>query len=144
VKSRLQPSEIAHVEDVEVALRGVLEHWPSLRAAWLFGSVAAGSAGPLSDVDVAVLGAAGLTLDERARLVADMSRAVGRAVDLVLAEEASPVLAMALVETGRRFLCRAADRADAFEDAALRRYLGTAELRRIVSAYVREDLGAWR
>lgn len=142
--SRLQPSEIAHVEDVEAALRGVLEQWPSVRAAWLFGSVVTGGAGPLSDVDVAVLGAAALTLDERARLGADMGRAVGRAVDLVFAEEASPVLAMALVETGRRFLCRDVDRADSFEDAALRRYLGTAELRRIVNAYVREDLGAWR
>ena len=140
----MQPSEIGHIEEVETALRGVLEQWPSVRSAWLFGSLATGTAGPLSDVDVAVLGASGLTLEERARLVADLGRAVGRAVDLVVAEEASPVLAMALVETGRRFLCADVERADAFEDLALRRYLGTAELRRIVNAYVREDLRAGR
>lgn len=137
-------SEIERVEEVETGLRGVLERWPSVRAAWLFGSLATGTAGPLSDVDVAVLGASGLTLDERARLAAEMGRAAGRSVDLVVAEEASPVLAMALLETGRRFLCRDVDHADSFEDRVLRRYLGTVELRRIVNAYVREDLRAGR
>jgi len=144
VTDRFQPGEIAEIEEVEASLRSVLEHWPAVRTAWLFGSVVAGTAGRLSDVDVAVLGAAGLTFDDRARLVSELARAVGRSVDLVCAEEASPVLAMALVETGRRFLCRDVDGADSFEDRALRRYLGTVELRRIVNAHVREDLRAGR
>lgn len=144
VTDLFRQSELAEIEEVEASLRSVLTQWPAVRAAWLFGSVAAGTAGPLSDVDVGVLGAAGLTLDERARLVSEIGRALGRTVDLVCVEEASPVLGMALVETGRRFLCRDVDGADSFEDRALRRYLGTVELRRIVNAHVREDLRAGR
>lgn len=115
-----------------------------VRAAWLFGSVATASSGPLSDVDVAVLGAEALTLDERARLAVDLGAAAGRSCDLVVVEQASPVLGMEVVDTGRRFLCRDADAADAWEDRALRRYLGTADLRRIVYGHVREDLGGGR
>lgn len=130
------------VTEMEGAFAGVLAAWPMVRAAWIFGSVATGTAGPLSDVDVAVLGAQTLSFDERCRLVVELGRAVGRQCDVVVVEDASPVLAMAIVDTGRRFLCRDVDAADAWEDRALRRYLGTAELRKIVYQHVREDLRA--
>jgi predicted nucleotidyltransferase len=133
-------TDLPGVEEIEHALARALDAWPSIRAAWLFGSVATDSAGPLSDVDIAVLGAGATSLDERARLAADLSRAIGRPCDVVAVEQASPVLGMAIVDTGRRFLCRDAEAADAWEDFALRRYLGTGELRRIVYGYVREDL----
>jgi predicted nucleotidyltransferase len=128
----------AATEAIERALARALDAWSSIQAAWFFGSVATGSAGPLSDVDVAVLGAAGMSLDERARLTVELSRAVGRSCDVVTVERASPVLAKAIIDTGRRLLCRDADAADAWEDFALRRYLDTSELRRIVYSYVRE------
>jgi predicted nucleotidyltransferase len=137
-------AELGRVEAIEAALAGVLASRPCVRAAWLFGSVATGSAGQLSDVDVALLGCGDLSLDDRAELIADLSRALGRSVDVVCVEQASPVLGLAIVDEGRRFLCRDADAADAWEDFALRRYLGTAELRRIVYSYVREDLLASR
>ena len=138
------PESELPIEEIEAGLARVLGAWPAARAAWLFGSVATGDAGPLSDVDVAVLGAGTLTFDERAQLTVDLTRAVGRPCDVVCVEEASPVLGMAVVDTGRRFFCRDADAADSWEDFALRRYLGTAELRRIVYGYVREDLRASR
>lgn len=122
----------------------VLDRWPGVRAAWLFGSVATGTDGPLSDVDVAILGGATLTFDERAQLAMEFTRAAGRPCDVVIAEHASPVLAMAVVDTGHRFLSRDADAADAWERRALERYLGTAELRRIVYGYVQADLRATR
>jgi predicted nucleotidyltransferase len=93
-----------------------LAAWPAVRAAWLFGSVAEGSTGPLSDVDVAVLGCADLSFDERAQLAVDLVRAAGRPCDVVLVEHASPVLGMEIVRAGRRFLCRDVDAADAWED----------------------------
>ncbi len=102
--------------------------------------MAEGSAGPLSDIDVAVLGCAGLSFDERAQLVVDLARAAGRPCDVVPVERASPVLGMEIVRSGRRFVCRDADAADAWEDLALRRYLATASLRRIVYEHTREDL----
>jgi len=133
-------TDLPGIPEIERALAHALDAWPSIRAAWLFGSVATGSAGPLSDVDVGVLGAGALSFDERARLTVDLGRAIGRACDVVVVEHASPVLGMAIVDTGRRFLCRDPDAADAWEDRALRRYLGTGELRRIVYGYVRGDL----
>ena len=73
-------------------------------------------------------------------MTVELAQAAGRACDVVVAEEASPVLAMAVVDTGRRFLTRDAAAADAWEMRTQERYLGTAELRRIVYQYVREDL----
>jgi len=134
----------AVLEALERALSDTLAAWLMVRAAWLFGSVATESDGALSDIDVAVLGASGLSFDERARLAVELGRAAGRCCDVVMVEQASPVLAMAIADTGRRFFCRDASAADAWEDRALRRYLGTAELRRIVYSYVREDLRAAR
>ncbi len=131
---------VSRLEEIEAAVTLVLAEWPSVIAAWLFGSVATGEAGPLSDVDIAVLGGAALSFDERAQLAVDLQGAIGRSCDVVVVEHASPVLAMAIVDTGRRFLCRDADAADTWEDGALRRYLDTANLRRIVYEYVREDL----
>jgi len=136
--------ELVDVAEIERTLTGVLAAWPMVSAAWLFGSVATGTAGPLSDVDVAVLGAQTLSFDERSRLVVELGRAVGRKCDVVVVEDASPVLAMAIVDTGRRFLSRDVDAADTWEDRALRRYLGTAQLRKILYQYVREDLRAIR
>ncbi|HVO25816.1 MAG TPA: nucleotidyltransferase domain-containing protein [Candidatus Margulisiibacteriota bacterium] len=135
---------ISRVDEIEHALARTLEAWPMVRAAWLFGSIATASAGPLSDVDVAVLGAEALSFDERARLVVDLSAAARRSCDVVVVEQASPVLSMAIVDTGRRFFCRDIDAAEAWEDRALRHFLGTVELRRIVYSYVREDLRAAR
>ena len=139
-----QETGIAPIEEIERALAGALDAWPMVRAAWLFGSVATGSAGRLSDVDVAVLGGGTLSFDERAGLALDLGRAAGRSCDVVVAEHASPVLAMAIVDTGRRFFCRDGGAADAWEEFVLRRYLGTAELRRLVYRYVRDDLLARR
>lgn len=136
--------ESIDVAEIERALAGIFAAWPMVGAAWIFGSVATGSAGPLSDVDVAVLGARSLSFDERCRLAVELGRAAGRQCDVVVVENASPVLAMAIVDTGRRFLCRDVDAADTWEDQALRRYLGTAELRKIVYQHVREDLRAAR
>jgi hypothetical protein len=124
----------------EQRLGDVLARAPSVKAAWLFGSVAEGRDGPLSDLDVAVLGCAELSFDERAELAADLERAAGRRCDVVVVEHASPVLGMEIVRSGRRLFCRDEEAADRWEDFALRRYLGTAHLRRIVHAYLREDL----
>ena len=126
--------------DVEARLAAVLGAWPAVRAAWLFGTVARGEAGPLSDVDVAVLGAASLDFDARAALASELSTAAGRRCDLVCVESASPVLGMEIVRAGRRLVARDPGAADAWEDRALVRYLGTAHLRRMVSDEVRDGL----
>lgn len=103
---------------LEERLTRVLGLRSSVRAAWLFRSVADGSAGALSDVDVAVMGFASASFDERAALAVDLAREVHRQCDVVVVEHASPVLAMEIVRSERRFYCRDADAADAWEEAA--------------------------
>ena len=71
-----------------------------LDALWLFGSEAIGSAGPFSDIDLAASSAVGLprwTCSKRDALGA----LLGRDVDLVDLERASPIVAMQVFRHGR-------------------------------------------
>ena len=70
------------------ALSGVLAGRAEVELALLFGSTARGEAGPGSDVDVAIRGLAGHTVD-RLGLAADLSAAARREVDVVDLDEAS-------------------------------------------------------
>ncbi len=74
-------------------LRDYLGSQPAVRAAYLYGSVARGSAGPESDVDVAVLLGAGeppALQNEALRIEGDLERRLGRTVQVV-ALELAPV-----------------------------------------------------
>ncbi len=78
--------------DVMEVLRGVLDrHRDTVIFAYLFGSLAEGSGGPLSDVDVAVFltrEAASDCLNARLTLQADFCRDLGRNdVDVVILNE---------------------------------------------------------
>ncbi len=68
---------------------------------WIYGSEAAGRARPDSDLDVAVLARKRLAAAELAGLRADAEALVGRAVDLVDLDQASPILAYQVLEHGR-------------------------------------------
>jgi predicted nucleotidyltransferase len=84
------------------ALRRVLEGEPRLAYAIVFGSAARGTAHPHSDVDVAVGLTAGARLSPRdvGTLVADLERAAGRPIDLVLLDEAPAPLAFRIFRDG--------------------------------------------
>ncbi len=85
------------------ALRRALEAEPDVAYALLFGSSARGTARPDSDADVAVELIPGGARDVRALggLAARLTSAVGRAVDLVLLDEATPALAYRIFRDGR-------------------------------------------
>jgi len=70
--------------------------------ALVFGSRGRGTAHAASDVDVAIGLMPGVLLDVRAlgTLVSDLERAAGRAVDLVLLDEAPPALAYRVFRDG--------------------------------------------
>jgi len=76
-------------ERISAALAGRVE----VQLALLFGSAARGTAGPESDVDLAVL-APGV---DRLTLAAELSDTVGREVDVVSLEDASVPLLIQLV-----------------------------------------------
>jgi len=68
---------------------------------WLFGSGATSAARPDSDLDLAALFRSTPEIQELLGARADLTSIVGREVDLVDLESASPILAMQVVRNGR-------------------------------------------
>jgi predicted nucleotidyltransferase len=130
--------------DIVERIRGVLTGRGDVRLAYLFGSVAAGSAGRGSDADIAILfdglpAPAGLDL-----LSERLEAAVERPVDLVVLNLAPPLLAREVIARGRLVLCRDDDDRVRFETRATARFQDTAHLRRVQYAYLRERAEAHR
>lgn len=116
--------------------------------AYLFGSQATGKAGPLSDVDIAVLFAEGLSSSERFRLrchlIAELMGVFRRNdVEVVDLAEASPVLRNQVRRYGQLLYCSDERQRVHFQTEALRDYLDTKPIREVQRYYlfkrIRED-----
>lgn len=83
-------------------LAGMLHRSPLVACAWHFDSVARGTATDESDVDVAVLGAVPVDADDAAFLALqdDLSRALGRPVQVVVADRAPADLVHRILRDG--------------------------------------------
>lgn len=89
---------------IEAQLREALARFPSVHLALIFGSFATGRAGAASDVDVAVMADAPLSVEDRLALIAAIADNTGRAVDLVdLATVTEPLLGQ-IIRHGRRIV----------------------------------------
>lgn len=129
-------SRLPAVERLLRDLHGFFESRPEVAAACLFGSTATGQAGPLSDVDVGVLLAASkwkdlmASLEYQAKLLAELMELLGRDdIDVVILQEAPPLLAHRVLRTGI-FFHVADDRAlTEFRFSALQRYLDSKPIR---------------
>lgn len=118
-------------------------------AAYLFGSQARGEVGPLSDVDVAVwLGPEvrdDRRFDRRLALSAAASRALATdEVDLVVLNDAPPLLRHRVIRDGKLILDRDPRTRVRFETRALLDYLDTAPLRAALSAGRRRRIAEGR
>lgn len=85
----------SRVNEIAVeAVRGVLGAHAAVSFAVLFGSLAAGRGRPDSDADIGVGCAVGQTmaLSERFDLALELERVLGREIDLVVLDEATPLL----------------------------------------------------
>ena len=84
-----------HLEShTDVALRRVLSHFPQLNLALVFGSVARGTPRPDSDLDIAVASELGaLKADERMDIMGALAQEIGRPIDLIDLQAASPPIA---------------------------------------------------
>jgi len=124
IPSDAPPPEIAALAD---SLRAALGRADApVQCAWLFGSTARGEAGPLSDVDVAVLlddrVARENYLDVAAALAEELERCAPR-IDLVVLNEAPPALRHRVILDGLLLLERDPKQRIDFEVRSIREAL---------------------
>ncbi len=124
---------------------------PEVSAACVFGSLARGTAGPLSDVDVAVLidEAAAQRADTgwgyQASLLADLMACLrSNKVDLVVLNEATPFLAHRVLRDARFVLVRDGLALTRLRFRTLQQYLDTKPLREAAAKAFSERLAAGR
>jgi predicted nucleotidyltransferase len=118
---------------------------PDVIAAFLIGSQARGSAGFLSDVDLAVLHAPDLTSRERLDLRLSLAASAGAAlrtseVDVVLLNDAPPLLRHRTIRDGIRLVDREPAERVKFQVRTLNDYVDTEPLRRLVSRRLRRSV----
>jgi uncharacterized protein len=82
-------------------LEAALDRFAGLDALWLFGSEAAGRATARSDIDLGALFATRPSPQSLLAVREELREIVGRAVDLVDLERASPIVAMQVLKHGR-------------------------------------------
>lgn len=125
---------MARIDDTgKASVRAVLDR-DKVAAAYLFGSQARGNPGPLSDVDLAVWASPELNARQRfelrLRLASAVERALdGQAVDLVVLDDASPLLRHRAWRDGELLLDRDPRTRVRDEARALVEYLDTKPLR---------------
>jgi hypothetical protein len=113
-----------------------LERDPRVRLLYVFGSTARGEAGPRSDLDLAVWLDRKLSWDEERDLRATVSTGHDQ-VDLVILNDAPPVLRYEVVTGGRCLLARDAAEHAEFEITSLARFLDFQPIRRVQREYLR-------
>jgi predicted nucleotidyltransferase len=105
----MNPSEQQHTPKRGLALAAtedevmaVLAGHPEIRIAILFGSLARGAGRPDSDLDLAVAMAAPLDAAQKAALIEELARRVGRPVDLVDLRGATGLVLREVLTRGKR------------------------------------------
>ncbi|MDO8336222.1 MAG: nucleotidyltransferase domain-containing protein [Candidatus Saccharibacteria bacterium] len=88
-----------------------LEKHPEINTAYIFGSVAKGTARPDSDLDIAIQGDKSLTTEQHIALVGDLALATGRAIDLIDLKTAGEPLLGEILQ-GKRLLGEDAEHAE--------------------------------
>jgi len=110
-----------------------------VEAIYLFGSTANGETHARSDIDLAVLLDAPISLGDELRMRAVAVEELHRDdVDFVVLNHAPPLLRYEVVTRGRRLFARDDAAADAYEHRAIMTYMDTEYLRRVQTEILRE------
>ena len=114
----------------------VFRRHPEVMLGYLFGSYARGRPTPISDIDFAVLLSGAVPrdayLDQQIALTQELTRRFrSDEVEVVILNQAPPLLAYKVIVEGRELFCRDAVTRVRFRVDATRRYLDTIPLRRV-------------
>ena len=120
----MEPTAAVDLDARAATLGDALRNESAVVFAYLFGSLARGTAGPRSDIDVAVYLASGVdAFDMRLTLMGRLSARLGTdAVDLVVLNDAPLALTGRIVESRRVVLDRAPAVRQAFESLTARMF----------------------
>ena len=133
------------ISEVQLArIEAVLDGIGGLDALWVFGSEASGRATATSDVDLAALFASPPSPETLAEARVQLEDILGRPVDLIELEAASPVLAMQALRHGRLLAERSATHRVRFEAALPGRYEDVVLLRQPAERLLRARLAHGR
>lgn len=130
------------MNETDVIVRTVLEHYPTAQAIYLFGTYGTADEWPDSDVDIALL----LPPEEARRRPQLMltpchyalADALGKPVDLLNAREVSTVFQKEIIKSERRLYCADDDAVAEFEMLTLSHYQKLNEERKAILEAFRE------
>jgi hypothetical protein len=130
---------------VRRAVLKCLESRSEILAAYIFGSVVTGRTRPDSDIDVAVLVSGNVMRKDpwkyRLGLTADLMAALKRDdIDLILLNQAPPLLAHRVLSKGKLILERSPSARVSFQVRAVNRYLDTQPMRNLFLAYLKKQV----
>ena len=91
-------------EQIETTIVKVLDRYPDVRLAILFGSLATGHARADSDLDLAVDAGRPITAEDKMKLIEDLAFELGRPVDLIDLRTVGEPLLGQIVTRGRRVM----------------------------------------
>jgi uncharacterized protein len=86
------------------AIKTVLQNYPHLRIAILFGSIAKGTARYDSDLDLAVAFSKPLTVEDKISLITALAETLGRPIDLIDLNTVGEPLLGQILSHGKRLL----------------------------------------
>jgi len=92
------------IQDIDQLIRNVLEAHPVITLVVLFGSMAKGTEGSESDLDLAVYAGRAMTAEEKMCLIEDLALQFDRPVDLVDLKTAGLPVMEQIFSKGRRIL----------------------------------------
>lgn len=101
---KAHPPSYSAMLEADRSLRTVIEAFPDVVLALVFGSVAEGRARPDSDLDIAVAARQTLSAEQKMALISALAIHTGRPVDLIDLNTAGQPLLGQIVKHGRRVL----------------------------------------
>jgi predicted nucleotidyltransferase len=134
-----------NADQVKFRLVGFFETRHEVIFAYLFGSVARGNAGPLSDIDIAVY-LDPLQLPKKtgygfhSELLVELQALLANDTDLVLLNQASTVTKYQVIKNGMLIFCRSEESRRDFHDHTVKAYLDLKPLLKVQRFYLQKRL----